>query len=38
MAIEDVVVIAYGMKPVIAPTYRQKLETQKSCDIIHPSS
>jgi hypothetical protein len=24
--------------PVIAPTYLPKLEDQKTCDIIHPSS
>jgi hypothetical protein len=29
---------ASGMKPVISPTYQKKLEAQKTCDIIHPSS
>jgi hypothetical protein len=27
-----------GMKPVISPTYPQKLEAQKTCDIINPSA
>jgi len=26
------------LKPALSPTYRPKLEAQKTCDIIHPSS
>jgi len=38
IAIPDIVVMGFVIKPVISPTYQRKLEAQKTCDIIHPSS
>ena len=36
--IQYIGVIVSGVKSVLSPTNRQKLESQKTCDIIHPSS
>jgi hypothetical protein len=37
MDAQDVVVMIFVAKLVISPTYRPKLEAQKTCDIIHSS-
>jgi len=37
MAIQDIVVMASGMKPVISPTNRQKLATRNFDDIFKSS-
>ncbi len=37
MAIQYIGVMESGVKPVLPPTNRQKLEAKKTCDIINPN-